>query len=68
MVRAPELKVGGWETTFMRAQAAGDLGAVVRRWKCEIGKWRETGSDLGNASRVPGKAVAERRNISREAG
>jgi hypothetical protein len=31
----------------MMAQAAGDLGAVVRRWKCDnsIGKWRETGSE-----------------------
>jgi hypothetical protein len=52
------------------AQAAGDLGAVVSRWKCDgsIGKWRETNSDLGGASQVPGKAAAERRNLSREAG
>ena len=43
---APELKVQGWETTFMMAQAAGDLGAVVRRWSCgeSMGKCRETGS------------------------
>jgi hypothetical protein len=51
----------------MMAQAAGDLGAVVSRWKCNesLGKWRETGSDLGRASQVPEQAAAERREISR---
>jgi hypothetical protein len=31
----------------MMAQAAGELGAVVRRWKCDgsMGKWRGTGSN-----------------------
>jgi hypothetical protein len=33
-----------------------------------MGQRRETGNDLGKASRVPGQAAAERRNISREAG
>jgi hypothetical protein len=54
----------------MMAQATGDLGAVVRRWKCDksMGKWRETGASGCGASQAHARAAAKHRNISRGAG
>ena len=42
----------------MMAQATGDLGAVVRRWKCDeaMGKWRETASERQWSVTAPAQA------------
>jgi hypothetical protein len=62
----------GWETTFMMAQAAGDLGAVVCRRKCDKSMgWGSGGkppAGSGGASTATAQAAAERCNVSREAG
>jgi hypothetical protein len=56
----------------MMAQAAGDLGAVVSRWKCDKSMgWGSGGKPPAGdseASTAPAQAAAEHCKISREAG